>query len=89
MVDDKVAAGALDLTEYDKVVTTKDTNMIDIFSSLIIHVRVGNVYTGVGLNVMTQDLQVEDGSFPQGLIIQNAYTEMHNGSKNVAIVVKK
>ena len=29
--DDKVATGVLDLTEYDTVVTTKDTEMIDDF----------------------------------------------------------
>ena len=28
------------------------------------------------------------GHYPQGLAIQNAYTEMCNGSKNVAIVVR-
>ena len=37
---------------------------------------------------MTQTLHVEDGSLPQGLMIQNAYTEMCHGSKNVAIVVR-
>ena len=48
----------------------------------------GTAYTGLGLNVMTQALCAEDGSLPQGLTIQNAYTEMHDGSKNVAIVVR-
>ena len=38
--------------------------------------------------LMTQALHAEDGSLPQGLTIQNTYTEMHNGSKNVAIVVR-
>ena len=42
----------------------------------------------MGLNMMTQALCVEDGSLPPGLTIQNAYTEMHGGSKNVAIVVR-
>ena len=60
--DDKVATGVLDLTEYDKVVTTKDTKMIDAFSSCIIHVRMRTAYMGVGLNVMTQALHAEDGS---------------------------
>ena len=88
MGDDKVATGVLDLTEYDEVVTTKDTEMIDAFSSHIIHVRVRTAYTGVGLNVMTQALHAEDGSLPQGLTIQNAYTKMHDGSKNVAVIVR-
>ena len=62
--------------------------MIDAFSSHIIHVRMGTAYTGVGLNVMTQALHAEDGSLPQGLTIQNTYTEMCDGSKNVTIVVR-
>ena len=71
MEDDKVAAGVLDLTEYNKVVTTKDTEMTDAFSSCIIHVRMRTAYTGVRLNVMTQALLAEDRSLPQGLTIQN------------------
>ena len=66
MEDNKVTAGVLDLTEYDKVVTTKDTKMIDAFSSHIIHARVRTASMGVGLNVMTQALCAEDGSLPQG-----------------------
>ena len=77
----------LDLTEYDKVVTTKDTMMINIFLSCIIHARMRTAYTGAGLNAMTQALHAEDGSLPQGLTIQNAFTEICNGSMNVAVVV--
>ena len=33
-------------------------------------------------------LQTEDGSLPQGLIIQNTYTELQKGSKNVVMVVR-
>ena len=73
--DKKVATGALDLSEYDEVVTTKDTKMIDIFLSYIIHVRVRSAYMGVGLNVMTQALCAEVGSLPQGLTVQNTYTD--------------
>ena len=72
MVDNKVATGVLDLTEYDKVVTTKDSDLIDAFSSHIIHMRVRTAYMGMGLNVMTQALCVEDGLLPQGVTIQNA-----------------
>ena len=72
--DNKVAAGVLDLTEYDKVVTTKNTKAIDAFSSHIVHARMMLAYTGAGLNVITQALHAEDGSLPQGLTIQNTYT---------------
>ena len=88
MEDDKVAAGESDTSEYNAVVTTKDTKMIDAFSSQIIHVKVGTACTGAGLNMMTQALSAEDWSLPQGLTIQNDYTKMHNGSRNVAIVVR-
>ena len=60
----KVAAGVLDLTEYDEAVTTKDTKMIDAFSSHIIHVRMRTAHTGEEISVMTQALCTEDGSLP-------------------------
>ena len=37
---------------------------------------------------MTRALQTEDGSLPQGLTIQNAYTELQKGSKYVVVVVR-
>ena len=37
---------------------------------------------------MTWALLSEDGSLPQGLTEQNAYMELHSGSKNVAVVVR-
>ena len=37
---------------------------------------------------MTQALCVEDGSLPQGLMVQNTYTELCSSSKNVAVVVR-
>ena len=87
MKDDKVAGGDSDHSEYDEVVTTNDTKTIDAFSSHVIHVRIGRVYTSVGLNVMTQTLHAEDGSLTQALTMQNGYTEMQNSSKNVTVVV--
>ena len=85
--DDKVAAGQSDPSEYDVVATTKDTETTNAFSSHILCVKMGPAHTGVGLNVMTQAICAEDGSLPQGLTIQNAYTELCNGSKNVPMVV--
>ena len=84
----QVAAGESDHSEYDEVATTKDTKTIDAFSYHIIHWRTGTAYTGEGVNVMTQALCDEDGSLPQGLTIQNPYKELHNGSKNVTVVVR-
>ena len=43
---------------------------------------------GESINIMTQALQVKDGSLPQGLSVQNAYTELRKGSKNAVMVVR-
>ena len=37
---------------------------------------------------MTQVQQTEDGSLPQGLTIQNTYTELRKGNKYVVMVVR-
>ena len=86
--DNKAAAGESDPSEYNEVVSTKDTKMIDAFSSHIISVKMRTVYTGMGLNVMIQAQCAGDGSLSQCLTIWNAYTEMLDGSKNVTIVVR-
>ena len=85
--DDKVTARVLDSTEYDEVVTTKGSKMIDTFSSKIIHAQTKTAFTGVRLSVMTHTLHAGEGPLPLGLTIQNTYIEMCDGSKNVAIVV--
>ena len=88
MENDKFAAGESDYSEYNKVVTTKDTETIDTFSSQVIHARMGMAHSGEGINLMTQVLHAEDGFLPQGLTVQNAYMELCDGSRNVAIVVR-
>ena len=75
-------------SEYDEVVTTKDTRNSDAFSSHVIHARMRTTYTGEGINVMTHALCTEDESLPQGLMVQNIYSELCSGSKNVAAVVR-
>ena len=62
--------------------------MIDAFSSHVIHARMGTAHTGEGIKVMTQALHAGDGSLPQGLTLQNTYTEFGTGSKNVTAVVR-
>ena len=86
--DDKVTTKVLDPTEYNEVVTTKGSKMIDVFSSKIIHTQMKTTFTGGSLNVMTHTLCADEGPLPQGLMIQNAYTEMWNSRKDVAIVVR-
>ena len=43
---------------------------------------------GECINIMVQALQTEDGSLPQGLTVQNTYTELRQGSKKAAMVVR-
>ena len=50
--------------------------------------RQKKAYMGECINIMTQALQTEDGPLPQGLTIQNTYTELRKGSKNVVVVVR-
>ena len=86
--DNKVNFKVVGPVEYDEIVTTKDSEMIDAFSSRIIHARMKTAFTAVRLNVMTQTLHADEGPLLQGLTIQNTYTEMHNSSKSVTIVVR-
>ena len=45
--DDKVATKVVDPVEYSEIVTSKDSEMINAFSSRIIHVRAKTAFTGV------------------------------------------
>ena len=38
--------------------------------------------------MVTQALCAEDGSLPQGLMVQNTYMELYSGSKNVTVVMR-
>ena len=74
--------------EYDEMVLTKNTETIDAFSSHVITTKAGTAHTSERINVMTWALSVEDGSLPQGLTVQNGYTKLRKGSKNVIMVVR-
>ena len=86
--DDKVTTKVLDSTGYDEIVTIKDSETIDAFSSKVIHARTKTAFTCMRLKVMTQALHAEEGSLLQALMTQNIYTKMCNDSKSVTIVVR-
>ena len=44
---------------------------------------------GESTNVMVQALWTQDGSLPQGLMVQTTYTELRQGSKKAVVVVWK
>ena len=62
--------------DYDQVVFTQNVETIEAFSSHIVLVRMEKACTGGHINIMTQALWMGNGSLPQGLTIQNAYTEV-------------
>ena len=66
----------------------RNTETIDVFSSHVLPTKVEKAYTGEHINIILQVLQITDGSLPQGLTIQNVYTELQRGSKNVVMVVR-
>ena len=86
MGDDTAEKSSSD--NYDQVMFTQNVETIEAFSSLVILVKVGKAYTGESINIMVQALQMEDGSLPQGLTIQNTYTELRQGSKKAVVVVR-
>ena len=73
---------------YDQVMFTQNVETIDPFSSHMVLAKVGRAYTGECINVMVQALQTEDGSLPQGLTVQNLYTELRQGSQKAVVVVR-
>ena len=89
MVIGDVQKGKVGTNGYDQLMCTQNAETIEPFSSHIIPVRAGRAYMGECINVMVQALQTQDGSLPQGLTVQNTYTELRKGSKEAAMVVRK
>ena len=73
---------------YDQVMFTQNVEIIKPFSSCMVLVMVGRAYTGECINIMVQALWTEDVSLPQGLTVQNTYTEWRQGSKKAVMVVR-
>ena len=78
----------LDANDYDSLMYTLKTETIEPFSSHIVPVKTGKAYVGEHINIMVQALRTEDGSLPQGLTIQNTYTELRKGSKKAVVVIQ-
>ena len=73
---------------YDQVMFTQNVETIEPFSSCVVLVKAGRTYTREYINIMVQALWTEDGSLPQGLTVQNTYTELRQGSKKAVMVVR-
>ena len=77
-----------DVNDYDSLMYTQKAETIEPFSSHIVPVKTGKSYLGEHINIMVQALWTQDGSLPQGLTIQNTYTELRKGSKKALVVVQ-
>ena len=69
-----------DSDDYDQVMFTQNVETIEAFSYCAVPVKVEKAYTRGHINVMAQALQTGDGSLPQGLTVQNTYTELRQSS---------
>ena len=78
----------LDVNDYDSLMYTQKAETIEPFSSHIVSVKTGKAYVGECINIMVQALWTQDGSLPQGLTMQNTYTELRKGSKKAVVVVQ-
>ena len=76
-----------DMNDNDHLMYTQNVETIEPFCSCIVPVKTGRAYVGEHINVMVQALQTQDGSLPQGLTVQNTYTELRKGSKKAVVVV--
>ena len=78
----------LDMNGYDQLMYTQNAETIEPFSSHIVPARLGRACKGGCINIMVQALWTQDGSLPQGLTVQNTYTELRKGSKKAVVVVR-
>ena len=74
-----------DVNDYDPLMYTQKVETIEPFSS---PVKTGKVHVGERVNAMIQALQTQDGSLPQGVTVQDTYTELRKGSKKAVMVVQ-
>ena len=76
-----------DMNDDDQLMYTQKVETIEPFSSHIVPVKTGRAYVEEHINVMVQALRSQDGSLPQGLTVQNTYTELRKGSKKAVVVI--
>ena len=69
------------------VMYTQKAETLEPFSSHVVPVKMTEAYLGEHINIMVQALHAQDGTLLPGLTMQNTYTELRKGSKNVVVVV--
>ena len=75
--------------DLDKLVLLKNKVTIPAFQSIILHCHTRRtMMMGYKLHVMTQATYLEDrANLPNGVYVVKTYTELHDGSHNVSIVL--
>ena len=77
-------------TDLDKLVLLKSKVTIPAFESIILHCRTHcTMMMGYKLHVMTQATYPENrANLPNGVYVVKTYTELHDGSHNVSVVLR-
>ena len=76
-------------TDLDELILLKNKTTILAFESIILHYRTHRtMMMGYKLHVMTQATYPEDrANLPNGVYVVKTYTELHDGSHNVSVVL--
>ena len=77
-------------TDLDELVLLKNKVTIPAFESIILHCHTRcTMMMGYKLHVMTQASYPEDrANLPNGVYVVKTYTELHNGSRSVSVVLR-
>ena len=77
-------------TDLDELVLLKNKVTIPAFESIILHCHTRRMMMmGYKLHVMTQATYLENRvNLPNGVYVVKTYTELHNGSHNVSVVLR-
>ena len=78
------------LTDLDEMILLKNKTDILAFESIILHCRTRRtMMMGCKLHVMTQATYLEDrADLPNGVYVVKTYTELHDSSHNVSVVLR-
>ena len=76
-------------TDLDELILLKNKTTIPAFESIILHCRTHRtMMMGYKLHVMTQTTYPEDrANLPDGVYVVKTYTELHDGRRNVSVVL--
>ena len=72
----------------DEVVRVASKCTVPPFGHKVIHGKVNLVLHGCRLNVMTHGLEKRSSSLPLGIDMQNAYSNLANGSSQVPVILR-